>query len=330
MFRRRTLLALIIIGVVPAFAFVNTLVSAARARREAIALDWARRGRAELAAGRPAAAAEDFETADQYARDRGAYRLQLAEALVAAGRTLEAEAELQTLWNATPGSGTVNLQLARLYAGQGRVTDAVRYYHLAVDGAWPTNAAELRRQARLELARFLLTKHDQVQAQAELVALAGDVPSNPTDPAAARLAGEVAFDTGDYRSARRYLERINTADLDADGARMLDLSARAIDLDPYARGIRSRERVRRVVRAFRIADSALMRCAADSLQPQRAERDVLEPSMDERRLARDPDTIDETLTFASEAVAAVRMACGAGNTDEQALGLVFEQRRPPT
>ena len=228
MFRRRTLMALIIVGVVPAFAFVNTLVSAARARREAISLDWARRGRADLAAGRPAAAAEDFETADQYARDRGAYRLQLAEALVAAGRTLEAEAELQTLWTATPGSGTVNLQLARLYAGQGRVTEAVRYYHLAVDGAWPTNAAELRRQARLELARFLLAKNDRVQAQAELVALAGDVPSNPTDPAAARLAGEVAFDTGDYRSARRYLERVRVAgDATKSEEALDDLSAKA-------------------------------------------------------------------------------------------------------
>ena len=82
MLRRRTVLALMIVGVVPSFALVNAFVSSARNRRDAIAADWARRGNAELAEGRPAAAADAFRTAGAYARDRGADRLPLALALV--------------------------------------------------------------------------------------------------------------------------------------------------------------------------------------------------------------------------------------------------------
>jgi tetratricopeptide (TPR) repeat protein len=328
MFRRRTLLALMILGVVPAFALVNFAVSAARARREAISADWARRGTVDLANGQAAAAAEDYETANQYARDRGAYRLQLAQALVAARRTLEAEAELQTLWNATPGNGTINLQLARLCAIEGREADAVRYYHAAIDGAWDADAAATRRHVRLELARFLLARNERTQAQAELMALAADLPADPTDPAAARLAGEVAFDTGDYRGARRYLELARRDGFDADAARMLDLSTRVGALDPYARGIRSRERVRRVVRAFEIADAALTRCAADPLAPLGEQRDELQPQADESTLARDPDAVDAMLMFASDAVAAVHRVCGEGQGDERALELMFQQRRP--
>lgn len=328
MLRRRTVLALMLIGAVPAFALINTAVSAARARRETIAADWAHRGDLDLAAGRGQAAAEDFQTADQYARDRNTYRPQLAAALESANRLSEAEAQLLVLWNARPGDGEINLRLARVCARQGRVVDAVRYYHAAIDGAWETGAARSRRTVRLELARFLLASNERPQAQAELMALAAEFPSAPNDPAEARLAGEVAFDTGDYRAARRDLDRAREAGLDADGQRMLDVSTRVLALDPYARGIRSRERLARIVRAFAIADAALERCPGDALAPQRIDRDALKPSIDEHELARDPDAVDATLAFAASAITAVRAACGPGGPDEAALALVLQQRRP--
>jgi len=197
MFRRRTVLALMIVGVVPAFAVVNLLVAAGRSRREAISAEWARRGDIDLADRRAAAAAEDYETADQYARDRGRYRLQLADALLGAGRRLEAEAQLLALWNGAPGNGAVNLQLARLCAAEGRVTDAVRYYHAAIDGAWESDAARARRDVRLELARFLLANGQRTQAEGQLIAIAGELPPNATDPDVAALAAEIAFDIAD-------------------------------------------------------------------------------------------------------------------------------------
>jgi len=252
----------------------------------------------------------------------------LAQALMAADRSDEASAQLETLWNQRPGDGTVNLLLARLAAHEGRLPDAVRYYHAAIDGAWESQAGVARRNARIELARLLLARGERTQAQAELMTLAGDLPTDPTDPAAARLSGEIAFDTGDYRSARRFLERARPAGLDADGERMLDLSTRVVGLDPYARGIPSRERVRRVVRIFEIAGAALRRCSADSIAPLNYARDMLARNVDERTLGRDPDAVDETLLFASDAVTAVHGACGEGQGDERAVELMFQQRRP--
>src|SRR5579871_2958428 len=321
MFRRRTVLALMLGGVVPAFILINALVSAARGHREAIAIDWAQRGDADLAAGRAAESADDYRTADEYAGSRGAYRLQLATALVAADRPVEAEAQLQTLWNQTPGDGVINLQLARIAVRQQRVADAVRYYHAAIDGAWTADPVAARRNTRLELARFLLARGERAQAQVELVALSTDPPPSsaamtdiaalmvdagadnrallllesalrldPANARAAALAGTIAARLGSYSDARAYLERARRAgSLDADGAALLDMATRVLELDPDARGLPSRERLRRTVRAYDIAAAALDRCAADILAPLRDERARLARLVNERTLARDPD-----------------------------------------
>jgi len=357
MFRRRSVLALMIVGVVPAFATINGLVSAARARREAIARDWARRGDAALAAGRAADAADDFRTADEYARDR--YRLQLAIALVASDRPAEAEAHLQTLWDETPGDGVINLQLARIAARQQRIPDAIRYYHAAIDGSWTVaDPVAARRAARLELARMLLARGDRTQAQVELVALAADPPPAPADqvqlasllvaagadnralnllesalrldPANARaaaLAGSIDARLGDYRSARAHLDRARReGGLDAAGAALLDTVTRVLDLDPDQRGLSARERLRRTVRAFEIASAALDRCPSPTLDAMRDQRDRLAKQVTTRALAGDPDAVDDALAFVAGALDAARSACGEGGGDERALELVFDRR----
>jgi tetratricopeptide (TPR) repeat protein len=360
MLRRRTVLALMIVGVVPAFALINSLVAAARTSREAIAVDWARRGDADLAGGRAAAAADDYRTANEYARQRNTYQLQLATALVAAGRLAEAEAQLQTLWSETPGDGVINLQLARIAARQYRVTDAVRSYHAAIDGLWTAaDPVAMRRDARLELAQFLLARGERAQAQVELVAMAADPPPtaaeqvdiarllteadadnraltllaatlrlDPANARAASLAGSIEARLGNYRDARVYLERSRRAGgLDADGAALLDTVTRVLDFDPDVRGISSRERLRRTVRAFEVASAALDRCPAEPLVAMRERRDRMARQVSERMLARDPDAVDDTLAFTASALDAVRTACGEGSADERALALVF-QRRP--
>lgn len=175
----RTILVLAIVGLVPAFAGVQELVSGARDRRQHIALQWADRASRDLEAGRPLAAAEDFRIAQEYARDRSRYRLPLAHALLAAGRVLEARAQLLTLWSEMPGNGVVNLELGRLAARSGDVEGAIRYYHGAIDGAWDDNAPRERRRARVELARVLVEDGNQTQALAELIALSADPPKDP-------------------------------------------------------------------------------------------------------------------------------------------------------
>ncbi len=175
----RTVLVLAVVGMVPAFAGVGTLVSSARGRRQQLANEWAARGGRDLDAGRPVAAAEDFRLAQEYARDRSQYRLPLARALLAAGRELEAHAQLLTLWTEAPGNGVVNLELGRLAARHGDVPASIRYYHAAIDGAYDADAPHQRRLARIELARLLLDHGERMQAQAELIALTADPPRDP-------------------------------------------------------------------------------------------------------------------------------------------------------
>jgi tetratricopeptide (TPR) repeat protein len=360
MLRRRTVLALMIVGVVPAFALIHSLVGRARGRRDDLAVEWAKRGDADLAGGRAEAAADDYRTAGEYARRRDAYQLQLGIALVAANRLPEAEAQLQTLWSVQPGDGVINLQLARIAAAEQRVTDAVRYYHAAIDGLWTADdPIAVRRGARLELARFLLARGERTRAQVELVALASDPPpdaigqvdiaallveagadnraltllesvlrAEPANGQAARLAGVIEARLGNYSVARAHLERaLRNGGLDADGSVVLDRVTRVLELDPDARGISSRERLRRAVRAFEIASAALDRCSSAELGPMRERRDRIARQATERALARDPDAVDDTLAFASDAIGAVNTACGPGSGDESALALVF-QRRP--
>jgi tetratricopeptide (TPR) repeat protein len=358
MYRRRTLVMIAAFGIAPAFAAVNGVVSASRIRRVHLASEWAARGDRDLASGRPDAAAEAFRTAQEYARDRRRYGLPLARALVAAGRFVEAGAELLGLWSDAPGNGPVNLELGRLAARDGDVAAAVRYYHGAIDGAWETNATEARRDARLELARFLLVMRQPAQAQAELIALAGDLPRDASfvtdtgallllagadrralevlehalelDPhfaRADRLAGTAAFRLGDYRLAVRHLQRAQRAGtLDEEGASDLETSARILALDPAARGIGSRERIRRVAHAYVIAAAWIARCASDAVAAVRQQLAAVEPMVTERKLARDPDSVDTVLRLIAAAESAAVGVCPPRQADERALALIVGAR----
>src|SRR5258708_34250386 len=95
--RRRTILALAVIGTVPAFGVTDSLIHRSRERRQQLAVDWVQRGHRDLAAGRAAQAADDFRAAQQYARDPREYRLQPAEALISDGHFVEAQSQLLTL-----------------------------------------------------------------------------------------------------------------------------------------------------------------------------------------------------------------------------------------
>jgi predicted Zn-dependent protease len=357
---RRTVLTLLIVGLVPAFAATNALVGSARARRQALAVAWADQGERDLAAGQAAPAAEAFRTAMEYSPDRSEYRRQRAVALLAADRPAEARSQLLTLWSATPGDGAINRDLGRVAARQGDIPEAIRYYHGAVDGAWAREAATERRQARTELATVLLAHDEKTQAQAELIALAGDLPPDPAlmtevgrmlleagghaqaleviqraldlDPdgtEALRLAGTAAFTAGDFGASRRHLRALLAAGaLDAEGRQMLNVSTRVLALDPFSRGISSRERLRRVLRAYRVAGAALARCAdQDALDPLRSEMEQRKSSMTERKLAADPDIVDGTVAFVIQVIDAVAAACGPGVDDEHALQLILHQQR---
>jgi len=259
MLGRRGILILTVMGTVPAFAVTQFAVGRSRNRREGFAAIWAASGARDLAQQRSAQAADDFRTAQAYASDPDVYRLPLAEALLAAGRTSEASAELLTALSAEPGSGRINVDLGRIAAAEGDVPGALRYYHAAVDGEWDDHPAQRRRDARMELARFLLAQNATEQAQIELTNLAADAPDDvgllttlgdllmqtqaypralsvldrvlhldPRNARAARLAGEASFVLGDFRTARLRLQIAKArGGLDPAGEAMLE---EAVDL----------------------------------------------------------------------------------------------------
>jgi tetratricopeptide (TPR) repeat protein len=282
----------VVAGLVPAFGITHLVVGRFNQHRQDLAFEWTSRGAGDLGRDSNAAVA-DFETALSYSGDDFSNRSQLATALIAAGRPTEAEAHLRTLWAEEPGNGRINLELARLAAQRGDLGDAVRGYHAAVDGAWEEGAAAARRAARLELVRLLLASNQNVPAQAELIALIGDLPPDTTlitdigdllveagaanraialferalvlDPAnhrAAESAGRVAFRDGNYAQASEYLARAaGTTTLEPPVQQMLDLSRRVVALDPFTARLTARERSRRLQAALAVARARVERCA---------------------------------------------------------------------
>lgn len=291
--RRETFLLLILLILLLLFIATGFAAKVYHSRERAIAKSWYERGEAELQAGRPGAAVDDFRNARAYARDNAQYRLRLGEALLAAGRLEEARGRLLALWDQEPGDGPLNLDLARLAVRQGSVPEALRYYHNAIYGEWEENPAEQRRTARLELAEFLLKSGQQAVAQSELIGLAADLPRDaglqtqvgtlllasgehdqaltlfrealrlePHLGAALEGAGEAYFDLGNYSAAENFLRRALEENPHLTRAAALAATARlVIRIDPFERRLSRRERADRVFRAFQQAMARLLDCS---------------------------------------------------------------------
>jgi tetratricopeptide (TPR) repeat protein len=172
-----------------------------------------------------------------YVPDR-ATEIELATALADAGKLQEASVYFTTLWESAPGDGTINLQLARLAVKQGNEDQAIFHYQAALDGTWQGNGYDRRREVRLEMARYLISRREGSKARAQLLIAAGNAPDDPAiklaiaglleqakatedalaiyrslaarrEPPVAALdgAGRTAFALGMYRLAQDYLSR---------------------------------------------------------------------------------------------------------------------------
>ncbi len=293
---RETLVLLSIILLAVFFVVVAFTTKRYHSEQRALGRQWYHRGEVALKANRPAEAVDNFHTALIYAKETPAYQvyqMSLAEALVKANRLGEAQVVLRSLWESEPGSGRVNLQLARLFAKSDDITEAIRYYHTAVFGAWETDPATRRRQVRIELCKFLLKKDQRNAAESELIALQTELPAsanlhsevghmfmqvpdyrraleefqqavklNPGQEDAWAGAGNAAYQLADYLQARRYLQRavdLNPSDLEV--AKKLEISKLIVELDPFQGKLSLAERSKRSVAAFNQASSHLRQCA---------------------------------------------------------------------
>ncbi|HEV2314321.1 MAG TPA: tetratricopeptide repeat protein [Candidatus Acidoferrales bacterium] len=264
----------------------------------ALGRQWFEAGKQQLKSGNAAEALADFHTALVYSPDDTQIQFQLAQALAAEGRNSEARAYLLELQAHAPSDAPINLALARISAGAGSEADAVRYYHGAVYGVWPSEAEANRLNARLELCRFLIARGDTSMAEAELIALASEIPERngaslhaqtgelflrigdanralsefrgaltaaraPAD--ALRGAGLAAYQMGEFQQAERYLDRARRlGNKDADVSDALDISRMVTSVDPYALGLSEADRRNRARRDFEQAFGRLQSCAKSS------------------------------------------------------------------
>lgn len=261
----------------------------------ALGRQWFEAGEQQLKSGNAAVALSDFHTALVYRPDDTQIQFQLAQALAAEGRNGEARAYLLELQAHAPSDAPINLALARISAGSGSEADALRYYHGAIYGVWPDEAEANRLNARLELCRFLIARGDTSIAEAELIALASEIPDRngaaldaqtgelflstgnaaralsefrsaltvehpPKD--ALRGAGLAAYQIGEFQQAERYLDRARRlGNKDPDVSHALDISRMVTSVDPYPPGLSEAERRGRAQGDFEQAFGRLQSCA---------------------------------------------------------------------
>ena len=277
-----------------ALFFVTGFVSRAYHRKlTSLSQQWLLRGQQDLKSSNPSQAIMDFRTALVYNPDDSQIQFRLAQGLAEIGRDAEARAYLLGLLAQAPVGAPTNLALARLAARADSVSDALRYYHGAIFGAWPEDPAGRRLETRFELCQFLLGQNDNADADAELIALVPEIPGGdanlhvraagmfvqaggpargleeyrraladqPTLVAALRGAGLKEYQLGGYRQAEEYLERARReGKADPEVATTLEMTRLVLQADPFAAGLKTDERRERVRADFRRAFTRLESC----------------------------------------------------------------------
>jgi len=365
--REPLLLAGLVVVIAAFFSLTTFAAHTYHRKQEQFARRWYQHGEEELKRSHPAAAVADFRNALAYSRDNDLYRLRLAQALMADNRPQEARAHLLSLWEKEPGDGTLNLELARLAAHWGDTAQAIRYYHAAIYGLWPEEPAQHRLQIRFELSEYLLqrnTVQDAKDAQAELVALAAELPpqdaagqtrlgslllqaglyaralaafrsaltDEPNPKPALAGAGEAAFRMGEYQTARHYLQPLVAQQpKDEHSMELLDLSELVLKLDPSVHGLPSQERAHRALHDLQRALARAQNCAP---APEPAPADKSRAALvqratalapSEKLLAGNPDALEETMDLAFNLEQSAAQ-CGPPAPEDKALALLAEQR----
>jgi CIC family chloride channel protein len=225
------------------------------------------------------------------------YRLPLALALLKAGHPDEAKIYLNDALRSDSTNALANLGMARADAQEGHIDEAVGYYHHAIYGAWPANAAEQRVAVRIELIQALGKAGRRQQAQAELLSMLTVMPHDiSVERQAAPLAldyglpkeaaslfrdlterdsqdenafaglGEAEYALGDYAAARDALTGALRWNPNNTGVqKRLEACNQILELDPMRRGLAAPERYRRSQEVVAEVLDVLDRCSAVAL-----------------------------------------------------------------
>lgn len=297
----RDAVSLVTLFLITAVIFLLTLLlfRSFTSHRAELGARWKMRGEAAMHAGNPAQAIDALRSALAYVPSRDT-EIELATALADAGRTQEATVYFSTLWESAPGDGTINLQLARLAAKEGNESQAILHYQAALDGTWQGNGYDRRREVRLEMAGYLIARHEFDPARTQLLIAEGNAPDDPAiklaiaslmeqaaDPqdalrvyrtvalhhdapiAAFEGAGRTAFALGMFHLADDYLTRALASppalseDQKSADHNMLETSRRILLLYPSF-DLAPRPRAQRVLAIKDTARQRLTDCAAST------------------------------------------------------------------
>lgn len=344
------------------FIGVTALSELFHSQQGSLADRWSARGASDLAAGKYAAAVNDYRASLRYSEDSYTSRLGLAEALIGLKRPSEASAYLVTLWEREPENGVVNRELARIAAGKGDTRGALRYYHNAIYAIWTEDAERQRRDTRWELIKYLLQIKAPAQAQSELISLAAGVGADPeqqlslgqyflkvqdnqhalaafravlktdahSQPALAG-AGAAAFGMGDYSLAQHYLrEAVAQSPGDRDSFTLLEVATQVVQLDPFRRQISDADRDRAVIGLFNTAGDRLKSCpaaanapiAVGTVETLNDDWQKLKPQVTVRDLRRNQDIVNQSVNTAIAIERQSASKCGAGSPADAALLLI--------
>ena len=288
----RTLIAQDTVALASVFAITAVLAVATyflfqsyTTHRKELADRWFSRGQKALSLNQPLVAIDALHSSLLYAPGQRQIEIALASALASAGRIAEATAYFNTLREVEPGNGLINLQLARLAARSGNEDAAKSYYHAAIYGNWEGDGYMRRRDTRLELARYLISKGHYEQARSELLIAAGNAPAtdlevqsliagllveahapadalniyqqllvhSPNNLAALRGAANTAYSLGNYQLAHQHLLKAVAISGSVDHAN--DTAAQAPDKTPDARSA-DQELLRKVTRIILLDPSS--------------------------------------------------------------------------
>jgi tetratricopeptide (TPR) repeat protein len=357
---------LIVLGTVAGFA-----VKALNRIETRIGWSWYTRGERSLQHGAAAAAVLDYRNALYHDRANSTYELQLAHGLVVSGHLGEARAYLTRLWRADPANGPVNLEFAQLEMKDKNVPQVINYYHAAIDGVWPHVTAKGLLELRERLCNYLIAQGLRPEALAELMALAAQAPNdaqiqaqlaglfsrvgdynsalkeyqdslrlNPRQKTEWAGAGKAAFETGNYESARYYLNRaVATDPHDRPSAQMLQVASDVIGLDPFERGVPVETRRKRAIFDFNYALSRLENCAKTKGEPLGAanpqtdlqtaygQATKLKPQMQLNAFRRNPDLVEKGMRLAFQIEQLTAKECGPPQAIGQALLLISNQNK---
>ncbi len=357
-------LLLVVAAVIAALAFGDSFLEKkeqSEAHKEASQAHA--NGMALLTQGQPAAAVDALRKAHSLERENLEYGLDLASGLIADEKMNEAEPLINQILQDEPNDGRANLIAARMTSKQGKLIDAEAYYHRAIYGEWPDDAARHRIAARLELVDFLAINSKQKDMLAELLPLeeeaakvagleeklghlflAAGSPSRAAavfrtliqqhkEGAAAYAGlGEAELEEGEFHAAHSAFSAASSRNPhDSAIDRDLDLSGRLTALDPSPRWLRSLEKYRRSISILELARDDLDQCVENHPSVATGEASQLLASandvLERKRPKQATNELSESLLSMAQKLWQVRTkSCGpATSPEEEPLRLIMEK-----